>query len=85
MGRLTSSIGSRSASLLQGANCAEVSEWLRARVVRRQQEGNFVLYALPDALVIKAVALVCRGVPDDRARLARLATSTEPEPNGAPS
>lgn len=60
-----------------------LSELLRAGVVRRQQEGNFALYSLPDALTIKAVALLCRSVADDRARLARLATSAESPPDVA--
>jgi len=50
-----------------------LSELLRCEVVVRRQEGNYALYSLPDALTLKAVALVCRSVVDDRARLARLA------------
>ncbi len=59
-----------------------LSELLRADVVRRQQEGNFALYSLPDALTIKAVALLVRSVGQDRARLARLATGAQPRGNG---
>lgn len=54
-----------------------LSELLRADVVRRQQEGSSALYSLPDALTIKAVALLVRSVVQDRASLARLATDAE--------
>lgn len=48
-----------------------LSELLRVGVVLRHQEGNFALYSLPDALTIKAIALLCRSVTDDRVRRAR--------------
>lgn len=50
-----------------------LSALLRVGVVVRRQEGNFALYSLPDALTIKAVALIGRGVADSRVRLARRA------------
>lgn len=59
-----------------------LSELLRADVVRRQQEGNFALYSLPDALTIRAVALLCRSVAQDRARLAALATTASAQRSG---
>jgi len=63
-----------------------LTELLRCEVVVRRQEGNFALYSLPDALTLKAVALICRSVADDRARLARLAedaqASSENQPAG---
>ncbi len=59
-----------------------LSELLRCEVVVRRQEGNFALYSLPDALTLKAVALVCRSVVDDRARLARLAADAQVSSNG---
>lgn len=49
-----------------------LSELLRCDVVVRRQEGNFAVYSLPNALTLKAVALVLRSVVDDRTRLARL-------------
>lgn len=59
-----------------------LSELLHADVVRRQQEGNFALYSLPDALTIKAIALLQRSVADERTRLARLAAGAEAQDNG---
>lgn len=50
-----------------------LNELYRCDVVVRRQDGNFVVYSLPDALTIKAVALVCRSVLEDRARLADVA------------
>lgn len=61
-----------------------LSELLRVGVVLRQQEGNFALYSLPDALTIKAVALLCRSVIDDRAHWARAASGDEPPTNRPP-
>lgn len=58
-----------------------LTELFRCEVVVRRQEGNFALYSLPDALTLKAVALVCRSVVDDRARLARLAEDAQPSSN----
>jgi len=60
-----------------------LSELRMVGIVVRHQEGNFALYSLPDALTIKAVVLVCRSVTDDRTRLAQLASSAEPPPEGA--
>lgn len=59
-----------------------LSELLHVGVVRRQQDGNFALYSLPDALTIKAVALLCRSVAQDRARVAGLATTALANRNG---
>jgi len=58
-----------------------LSELLRCEVVVRRQEGNFALYSLPDALTLKAVALVCRSVVDDRARLAQLVEDAQTSSN----
>lgn len=54
-----------------------LSALLRVGVVARRQEGNFALYSLPDALTIKAVALIGRGVADNRVRLARHAAGDQ--------
>lgn len=59
-----------------------LTELLRCDVVVRRQEGNFARYSLPDALTLKAVALVCRSVVDDRTRLARLAEDAQASSNG---
>lgn len=64
-----------------------LNELHRCDVVTRRQDGNFAVYSLPDALTLKAVALVCRSVIEDRARLARLAAdardSSAPPREGA--
>lgn len=62
-----------------------LSELLRCDVVVRRQEGTFAVYSLPNALTLKAVALVYRSVIDDRARLASLTDpiqGSEREPSG---
>jgi DNA-binding transcriptional ArsR family regulator len=59
-----------------------LSELLRAGVVRRRQEGNFALYSLPDALTIKALALLTRTVAQERARLAELASNADARSDG---
>jgi DNA-binding transcriptional ArsR family regulator len=46
-----------------------LTELLRCDVVVRRQEGPFAIYSLPNALTLKGVALVCRSVVEDRARL----------------
>jgi DNA-binding transcriptional ArsR family regulator len=58
-----------------------LSELHRCGVVRRRQEGNFAVYSLPDSLTLRAVALVCRGVLDERARLAQLVTKPAADRN----
>jgi ArsR family transcriptional regulator len=50
-----------------------LNELHRCGIVHRRQEGNFGVYSLADSLTLRAVALVCRGVLDERARLAQLA------------
>jgi DNA-binding transcriptional ArsR family regulator len=54
-----------------------LSELLRCDVVVRRQEGNFALYSLPDALTLKAVALVCRSVVKQRETLAHIAADAQ--------
>lgn len=54
-----------------------LSELLRCDVVVRRQEGNFALYSLPDALTLKAVALVCRSVVQQREALTRVAAEAQ--------
>lgn len=61
-----------------------LTELHRCGVVHRRQDGNFAVYSLPDALTIKAVALICRSVLDDRARLGQLADEAEADTNGGP-
>lgn len=56
-----------------------LTEMLRCDVVVRRQEGSFALYSLPNALTLKGVALVCRSVVEDRARLARLGEDASPD------
>jgi DNA-binding transcriptional ArsR family regulator len=60
-----------------------VTELHRAGLLTRKQAGNFAVYSLPNALALKAVALVVRSVRDDRARLAALAD--EASANGSHS
>lgn len=59
-----------------------LTELHRCDVVQRRQDGNFAVYSLPDALTLKAVALVCRSVLDDRARLARPAHEAQSVTDG---
>jgi len=54
-----------------------LSELLRCDVVVRRQEGNFALCSLPDALTLKAVALVCRSVVQQREALTRVAAEAQ--------
>jgi len=54
-----------------------LSEQLRCDVVVRRQEGNFALYSLADALTLKAVALVCRSVVQQREALTRVAAEAQ--------
>ncbi len=57
-----------------------VSELHRAGLVDRRQDGNFARYSLPDALTLKAVALICRSAMAQRQTLARIAEEVaEPE------
>jgi DNA-binding transcriptional ArsR family regulator len=59
-----------------------LNELHRCDVVTRRQDGNFAVYSLPDALTLKAVALVCRSVLEDRTRLARVATEARSDGDG---
>ncbi|SEH10469.1 ArsR/SmtB family transcription factor [Thermoleophilum album] len=62
-----------------------LNELHRCDVVTRRQDGNFAVYSLPDALTLKAVALVCRSVLEDRVRLARAAVNVGADGDGGPS
>lgn len=62
-----------------------LNELHRCNVVTRRQDGNFAVYSLPDALTLKAVALVCRSVLEDRVRLARAAAKFGGDGDGGPS
>jgi DNA-binding transcriptional ArsR family regulator len=48
-----------------------LSELHHADIAARTKDGNHAVYSLPDSHTVRAVALICRGVRDERVRQAR--------------
>lgn len=61
-----------------------LAELLAVRAVRRAREGNFVLYALSDAVTPQLVALACEAAQRDALRLGRLGAEALAADSAAP-